>query len=77
MLKTKVFVSSFRKMELVCGSHLLTSNKTFEDGQKMKIIKAIGHEGYNWRTYENDIALLFIEHNLTPNIGPICLPKKG
>ena len=64
-------------MELVCGGHLLTQNKTFKDGLRLKILKTVMHEDYNWHTYQNDIALLFVEQFHSKTVSSICLPTPG
>ena len=64
-------------MELVCGGHLLTPNKTLPDGVRLRILKTVTHEEYNWQTYQNDIALLFVEPFQTETVSPICLPSAG
>ena len=66
-----------RTMELVCGGHLLTQNKTFTDGLRLKILKTVMHEDYNWRTYQNDIALLFVKKFHSKTVSSICLPTPG
>ena len=64
-------------MEIVCGGHQLTKNKTFQDGVKLKILKTVMHEDYNWRSYKNDIALMFVEEISLETVSSICLPTEG
>jgi len=58
-------------MSVYVGGHARGS------GDVKKVSKVIEHENYNSRTYDNDIALLKLEDELTftDEITPICLPS--
>eukprot|EP00092_Neocalanus_flemingeri_P013267 GFUD01014299.1.p1 GENE.GFUD01014299.1~~GFUD01014299.1.p1 ORF type:complete len:693 (+),score=166.52 GFUD01014299.1:3-2081(+) len=70
-------VDNTKTLEIVCGAHHLTENRTFEDGEVLRILQTVEHEDYNWRTYENDIALLFVEQISLERVSAICLPTEG
>ena len=56
--------------------HNLRRNE--DSQQRMEIKKLIGHDRYNPKSYQNDIALLQLEQplELRPFVRTVCLPKK-
>ena len=58
------------------GDHDLDSKEDDTTAENYKVKKIIRHEAYNRRSFENDIALLELDRDVTytPEIHPICLP---
>lgn len=52
-------------------------SRTNEWTVKRKVKRIIAHSGYNYLTYDNDIALMELDADvkLNQNIWPICLPS--
>ncbi len=58
------------------GDHDLESTEDDATAENYKVLQIIRHEDYNRRSFENDIALLKLDRDVTytAEIHPICLP---
>ncbi|KAB7504011.1 Trypsin-1 [Armadillidium nasatum] len=63
--------------QLVAGDWVLSKNDGTE--QERKIVAQIKHEDFSKTTFENDIALLKVDHPFHFNeyVGPVALPTQG
>nr|QHB21557.1 venom S1 protease 12 [Platymeris rhadamanthus] len=63
-----------KKLGLVVGAHDVS--KPDEKADIIPIKETIEHEGYNPKSYFNDVALLVLTRSITftQHIGPACLP---
>ncbi|EEB17565.1 tripsin, putative [Pediculus humanus corporis] len=73
-------VDGFSKQKIT--AHLLEHDRSIDTESTVierKIEKVIRHSGYNDRTFNNDIALLKMDKEVTldDTLRPVCLPVKG
>jgi len=63
---------------VLLGEHVIGNDTDGVNPEEFRVVKMIKHESYNSRTFENDIALVEFDTEVTfkKGIQPVCLPSK-
>eukprot|EP00092_Neocalanus_flemingeri_P004211 GFUD01004529.1.p1 GENE.GFUD01004529.1~~GFUD01004529.1.p1 ORF type:complete len:488 (+),score=127.45 GFUD01004529.1:318-1781(+) len=63
---------------VLLGEHVIGNDTDGVNPEEFRVVKMTKHEKYNSRTFENDIALVEFETEVTfkKGIQPVCLPSK-
>eukprot|EP00092_Neocalanus_flemingeri_P037937 GFUD01041294.1.p1 GENE.GFUD01041294.1~~GFUD01041294.1.p1 ORF type:complete len:377 (-),score=82.79 GFUD01041294.1:53-1183(-) len=63
---------------VLLGEHIIGNDTDGVNSEEFNVIEMTKHENYNSNTYENDIALVEFETEVTfkKEIQPVCLPSK-
>ena len=62
---------------VLLGEHVIGDDDDKANPEEFKVANVIKHEEYNSRSYDNDIAIIELEEEVTfkKGISPICLPS--
>ena len=62
---------------VLLGEHVIGDDDDRASPEEFKVLNVIKHEHYNRRSYDNDIAIIELEKEVTFNkgISPVCLPS--
>eukprot|EP00092_Neocalanus_flemingeri_P017235 GFUD01018638.1.p1 GENE.GFUD01018638.1~~GFUD01018638.1.p1 ORF type:complete len:487 (+),score=130.08 GFUD01018638.1:238-1698(+) len=63
---------------VLLGEHVIGNDTDGVNPEEFRVVKMTKHENYNSRTFENDIALVEFEKEVTfrKEIQPVCLPSQ-
>eukprot|EP00090_Calanus_glacialis_P008462 TRINITY_DN16813_c0_g1_i1.p1 TRINITY_DN16813_c0_g1~~TRINITY_DN16813_c0_g1_i1.p1 ORF type:complete len:481 (-),score=131.69 TRINITY_DN16813_c0_g1_i1:105-1547(-) len=63
---------------VLLGEHILGNDTDGVNPEEFNVVKTTKHENYNSRTFENDIAIVEFDTEVTfkKGIQPVCLPSK-
>jgi len=63
---------------VLLGEHVIGNDTDGVNPEEFDVVKMIKHENYNSRTFENDIAIVEFDKEVTFKTGiqPVCLPSK-